>query len=239
MGKVRQIVLGHCEGEVIETNPIDAKVLVLYSRLRALLEGIHVLIGARLAEEAMFLARELFTDSLRLMELADRESDKASLILGMEIHSLGEWENLEKQALALGESTGTQQARVREAIETRRKAVERYRQRHGVGALLQFADEKQLAPKHGRLGEYMDFQFAHRMIHDPVIAQQGRLGRLEDVVTISMRSTDDEILAAVSGFAMLSAVHGHKACAHMFGWSDVSMAELDKLIASVEALNSG
>ena len=116
---------------------------------------------------------------------------------------------------------------MREEIERRRSAIESYRRRHHIERLKQFGHEKQLAQKHGRLEEYIDFVFAHRMVHVPLIAQQGRLGKgADDLVTISLHTTDDEFLVGASGFAMTSALHAHRACTQMFNWSETSIEDV-------------
>jgi hypothetical protein len=236
MRRVREIVLGHHEGEVVEMTPVDAYVLMMYSRIRSLLQGVCVLLNDRLPEEAIILGREMFTDSLNLMEIASREADRASLILGLISGDCSEWEKLDCQALSLGERDESD-VRVHEHVAKRRKEIEGYRQRHGIGPLKTLRQEKQLAKNHGRLGEYLDFVFAHRMVHRPGIAQAGRtLKRDTEVLAVHLRNPDPDSLAAASPFVMTSALHAHKAVASIFAWTETLPEEIDRLLEEIREL---
>lgn len=238
MGRVREIVLGHHEGEVIQTTPVAAHVLVMYSRIRSLLEGVCVLLDARLPEEATILGREMFTDSLYLMEIARREADREALILGLVSKTLIEIENLERQALSLGESDERHVSKVLEHVAKRREKIDDYRRRHGIGGLKTLRHEKQLAKQHGRLGEYLDFEYAHRMVHVAEIAQVGRTRRTNtEVVGIYLRNPDEDFVAAASGFVMTSALHAHKAVASIFGWTETVPEEIDRLLEEIRELS--
>jgi hypothetical protein len=237
MQRVRKMVLGHHEGEVIETTPVGWHVLMMYSRIRSLLEGACILLDARLPEEAIILGRQMFTDSLYLMEAARREPDRAALILGLANDTLTELENLERQALSLGLRDKSHVEGVLDRVRKRRKQIDGYRERHGIGRFERFRDEKQLAKDHGRLDEYLDFQFAHRMVHRADVAQAGRTRRRgKEVVGIYLRNPDDDFHAAVSTFIMSSAVYAHKAAASIFGWMETSAEEMDQVLAEIEQL---
>jgi len=236
MRRVREIVLGHHEGEVVERTPIEYHVLIFYSRIRSLLEGACVLLDARLPEEVVILGREMFTDSLRLMEMASRESDRESLILGLVNRSLTEWENLQREALSLGVSDKREVATVLGLVAKRRKEIDAYRERHGIGQLKTFPKEKQLAKVHGRLGEYLDYAFAHRMVHRADMAQAGRILKIGDVRAISLRNPDDDSMVAASAFVMTSALHAHKAVASIFAWTETKPEEIDRLLAEIDRL---
>ena len=163
MRRIQEILLRH-EGQFVQTTPIDAYVLITYWRIVSLLQGVRLLLGARLPEEAFILSRQMFTDSLQLMEIARRGPDRASLILGELNRTLTEWEDLERQALSLGDRDESD-VRVLEHVAKKRKEIEGVRRRKGIGQLGRFRSEKQLATDHGRLDEYIDFEFAHRIVH--------------------------------------------------------------------------
>jgi hypothetical protein len=235
MRRVREIVLGHHEGEVMEMTPVDAYVLMMYSRIRSLLQGVCVLLNDRLPEEAIILGREMFTDSLNLMEIASREADRASL-LGLISGDCNEWEKLDCQALSLGERD-ERDVSVLEHVAKRRKEIEGYRQRHGIGPLKTLRQQKQLAKDHGRLGEYLDFVFAHRMVHRPGIAQAGRtLKRDTEVLAMHLRNPDPDSLAPASAFVMTSALHAHKAVASIFAWTETLPEQIDRLLEEIREL---
>lgn len=237
MRRVREIVLGHHEGEVMQMAPVDAYVLMMYSRIRSLLEGVCVLLNARLPEEAIILGREMFTDSLHLMEIASRGADRPSLILGLVSKTLTEIENLERKALGLGERDERHVRGVLAHVAKRRKEIDGYRRRHGIGQLEKLSQEKQLAKEHGRLGEYLDFEFAHRMVHVAEIAQAGRTFKRDtEVLGIYLRNPDDDSLVAASAFVMTSALHAHKAVASIFAWTETLPEEIDQLLEEIREL---
>lgn len=237
MRRVREILLGHHEGEVMETTLVDAHVLMMYSRIRSLLEGVCVLLDARLPEEAIILGREMFTDSLHLMEIASRGPDRARLILRLANDTLTEMENLERQALSLRMRNKGHVEKVLDYVAKERKKIEGYRLRHGIGPPESLRHEKQLATDHGRLDEYLDFQFAHRMVHRAHMAQAGRTRRRDaEVVGIYLRNPDDDFIAAVSAFVMTSALHAHKAVASIFAWTETQPQDIDGLVAEIEQL---
>jgi hypothetical protein len=232
--RVRAVLLDHHEGEVSEMPPGDGQILVMYSRVRSLLEGVRVLLDARLPEEAIILGRELFTDSLHLMELAHRGDDRAALLLGMANRALTQIDNMEQQALALGMRSAEQVEAVLEQVKHQRKRIEDYRQRNSLGQFAKFPHEKQLATTLGRLGEYMDFELANLYVHEPVMAQSGRTIKAGDVVGIHLHNPDDEALVVAAAFAMVSVLHAHKAVASVLGWTEISPDEIDSLLAEVE-----
>jgi hypothetical protein len=237
MRRVREIVLGHHVGVVIETTPADARVLRMYWRIASLLEGACLLLDARLPEEAIMLGREMFTDSLHLMEIASRGPNRAPLILGLASKALGELENLGRQARSLGVENQRGMEEIQDHVAKERKKIEGYRLRHGIGALETLRHEKQLATEHGRLGEYLDFEFAHRMVHVPDIAQAGRTRKRDaEVVEFQLRNPDDEFIARVSAFIMQSALHAHKAVASVFDWTDPSREDIDRVLTEIEQL---
>lgn len=220
----------------MEIKVVDHYVLNMYSRIRSLLEGVGVLLEAQLPEEAIHLSRQMFSDSLYLMEIAREGPNRAALILGAILQSLNEIENLERQALSLRVHEERDVERTREHLRDRRRQIEAYRARHGIGRLKTFPDEKQLATSHKRLEEYIDFQFAHRVIHRADIAQFARSKRShQGFVQISLRNPDQDWFANVAAFAMRCALHAHAAVASIFGWTETPAQQIEQLLTDVEA----
>ena len=233
MRRVREIVLEHHEREVLEVTPVDAHILMMYSRIRSLLEGSCVLLREGLPQEAMFLGRAMFTDSLQLMEIVSGEANRAALVLELVSKTLTEWEDLERQAVNLGESDEPD-LRVLDYVAQRRKQIAGYQRRHGIGPFKKLDDEKQLARKHGRLSEYIDFAFSHRMVHRADMAQSGRIIEMDnEVLGMHLRNPDDNFLAGVFGFVMTSALHAHKAVAQIFAWTETEPQEIDRMLADI------
>jgi hypothetical protein len=160
--------------EVLNVSPIDGMIMIMFGRMRSLLHGISVLLRRDLPEEAVILGRELFTDSLRLAELARQDlHGRAALILGMENQTLDEWEQMERAAKSLDPSHRTPAA-MTARIAARRKKVQAGMRRIGVPRLRQFRHEKQLAKDNGRLDDFMDFELSHRRRRPTVANQEGR-----------------------------------------------------------------
>ena len=236
MGKVRSILMDHHEGTIMEIAPPDANVLIVYSRIRSLLTGVTVLLDARLAEEAVILAREMFSDSLKLMAIAARGGDRESLVLGMINDSITDLENLERQDASLRPERQEERRRVAEIIAERRRQVDAYRQRRGIGKLERFGHEYQLARDLGRLDEYLDFELAHRFVHSATIAQAGRMKKQGDVVGVHLHNPSDDLVAAAAAFAMTSALHAHKAAASIFEWTETAPEDVDALLGEIAGL---
>ena len=232
MRQVREILLQR-SGMEMETNPLDAHVLLLYMRVVSSFAGVSVLVGFRLASEALILTRQMFTDSLRLLELSRRGPNRSALILEMIYENLREWENLDKKARNLG-ATPEGDSRVVDHVAKQREEVEAYRRRHQLKERERFRSEKQLADEHGRLDEYMDFEFTHRIVHQPFISQLGRLEKGPEQDRIHLQTIDDRQLANVCAIAMTSALHAHKAAATIFGWLEPPQEQIDSLFMEIE-----
>ena len=237
MRRVREIVLDHHEGEVMEIPPVYKAILQLYSRIRSLLEGTCLLLDGRLPEEAIILGREMFSDSLYLMKLAKCESDRAALILELLNEVLAKWESLERQELSIKGLDRGNDTIIRDFVSKGRKEIEAYKQREEISERKRFGSKKQLAREYGRLDEFMDFEFANAVVHQAIIAEQvGRTSMTGDVQTISLRNLDDASLVGASGFVMKSALYAHKAVASIFAWTESQPEEIERLLAEIDAL---
>lgn len=104
--------------DVIEVPPPDAYVLAIYWRLRSLFAGVRLLVEHHLPEEALILARSLFTGSLWLMKLAKAGDDRRRIILGWRNEAIEREKGLMQEAAKLGGPGGP--ARVGKAPAARR-----------------------------------------------------------------------------------------------------------------------
>jgi hypothetical protein len=235
MARVQAILFGPHDGQVVEIPTADAYILSMYARSRSLLHGVSVLLDAGMPEEAMILARELFSDSLILKAIAGAGEARGALLLGMRNDGLTDLQNLERQALNLGLRSEQHFNEVGDMIAAERAKVERYRVRNGIAGYGKLPDEKQLAKSQGRVGEYLDYQFAHRMVHRADFAQAMRTTRGDDdIVRVFLQTPDPEFAPNVAAVAMTAALHAHLGAAAVFGWAETSVAEIDELLRQID-----
>lgn len=235
LGRVREIVIGHHEGEEMEIPSIWGDLALLtYSRARSVLEGVTLLVDAHLPEEALMLVRSLLSDSLMLAELAARPEDPVALGFGWLWETNNRYDDLGRAAVAVGLARADEWA---PGIARRGAAIEDGMKARGVKRRKRFDDEHRLATKHGRAREYWDYKFMSEVIHRLDVAQAFRQQRPSSgTVHVFLRNDDPDWLAAALVGAMTSALHAHKATASMFGWTETNVDEIDGLIDTLEHL---
>jgi hypothetical protein len=232
-----RMTMSHADDQ-FELSPIDAKILVMYGRIRSLLQAVNILLERNFPEEAVILGRELFTDSLQLAELAAQDSPgRAALVLGMANSELTEWENMEREATSLDAEHQTPPA-MTEEIARRRKNIKDAMERFGVERLRGFPHEKQLARDHNRQDDLMDFQLAHRLVHRADMAQGLRTRKVGDAMGVYLANADPEWKAGVAAFAAQSCLHAFRAAGSIFGWTnpgpDEASEQLEQLVKLVK-----
>src|SRR5215203_6706762 len=127
--------------EGISVTAADAIALGIYSRCMSLFRSIVLLLSNNQPEEALMLWRSLFTDSLRLRELAAvGKKDRIAIELGHYAYSLERTKQRIQQARRLGiadDITGELAH-----IENQKRGTENYRKRVGIEKLKQFSSEE-------------------------------------------------------------------------------------------------
>lgn len=138
-------------------------VLGMMFRCIRLFEGIVVLLRARLLEESAFLYRSLFTDSLRLRELAADEANRNAMALGWIDASLKEAIGLFTTARQLGldDDVDKQVQLLNESKVTIRERLKQL----GLSRTRKFPSTRELAIKHNKLDAFWEYQLAHEMVH--------------------------------------------------------------------------
>ena len=69
--------------EVIELSPPDSQALGMYWRCVSLFRSLLILHDDHYPEEALFLARSLFEESLQLMQLNDAGTERKRILIGL------------------------------------------------------------------------------------------------------------------------------------------------------------
>jgi hypothetical protein len=204
-----------------------------YSRVRSHLESVVLLVHAGFPEEGLQLVRTLLSDSLLLMELAARPSDRKALAFAYYSESITERENLGRTAKAVGLARADEWA---PAIARHRLTLQEGMQRHGVSKLERVRDETSLARTHDRLDEVWNYRFMSTMLHRADIAQMSRRRDAEGSTALYMHNRDPSSAAVVLAAAMTSALHAHAATAEMLHWEKPGAEEAHRLIGEVEAV---
>jgi hypothetical protein len=232
--EARRVLLGHREGELMEVpNVWGPLTLQTYSRVRSHLESVVLLVDAGFPEEGLQLARTLLSDSLLLMELAARPSDRMALAFAYYSESITERENLGRTAKAVDLARADEWA---PAIAKQRLTLQEGMQRHGVSKLERVRGETSLARTHDRLDEVWNHRFMSTMLHRVDVAQTFRRRDAEGSTALYMHNRDPRWAAVVLAAAMTSALHAHAATAHMLKWDEPGADEAHRLIREVEVV---
>ncbi len=231
--EVSHVLAGEVPRSVIELPAHDAYVLTMYSRARSMYEGVVVLIEHGLPREGFILARSLFTESPRLMELASMDTRRAALTLRWAEDSISHTRRLFQIAHELGWEHAIDQANAR--LDEQVCKIRRYRDRHNTGPSQHFDGDETLAQRHNRLHDYWSFLFAHQVTHGNESDHLHRVHRVDaDTIGIFMKNIDPDLVEAVAGFAMKSALLAHRSACAIFGWA--MPATLDHLLTEAGRL---
>jgi hypothetical protein len=139
-----------------------------------------LLLEAGAVSEAMQLARSLFTDGLRMLELERLGPSRHSLLLGWELKAIAESEHLMAEAVRVGLEEDPGEAI--DALAARRASVMRYAERNGlpVPKARDFPTEKALAERFDALHDYWNFRYAHQVVHGTLVVTGHRLSKAPD-----------------------------------------------------------
>jgi len=221
--------------EGISVTPADAVALGIYSRSMSLFRSIILLLSNNQPEEALMLWRSLFTESLRMRELAaEGRKDRIAIELGHYAYSLEQTKQRLQQAKRLGVTDDITSELAH--IENQKRGMEKYRKGFGIEKLKRFSSEENLINKLNLNVDLWTFLYSHGFVHGEDIAHTYRRRKIQtDVLAFFSHNADPELLAAVGLTAAQSAIDAHKAAGQIFGW-EVS-TELQKLTENLEDLH--
>jgi hypothetical protein len=233
LSEVKQAVdAGVALGEMQTMALHDGFVLGMYWRARGLLEGVVVLLAARLPDEALILTRSLLEESFRLQELAAAGDARAALVLGWYSNSLAEKKGLIRGAAARGyaEDVGLTE----EDLEEEVKKVQGYMDRHGIAKLRHFMALDAAAARFDRADELWVARIADELVHGSEVAHGSRRFALPDgAVGYNLRNDNAETAAWVASLAARSLIVARRSAGSIFGWSGDD--PLDALLARIDA----
>jgi hypothetical protein len=221
--------------ETVQIATHDAYVINLFARTIGLFDAIVLLLKHGLSVEAMALARPLFTDSLRLAELAEAGDERREIILGEMNQGIQERIDLLREAERLGIEENA--ARQIQTQEDQRKSLLRYQERHGVGKLKRFTTEKNMTHRCGRQEEYWAYRLSHHMVHGSDVALTYRRRPLEKgYLACSVRDMDEMSSIGFGAFAAKSMLLSARAVARIFACQEPE--EFGPLLESADSLLS-
>jgi hypothetical protein len=224
-------VLDSTPREVIELSPLDAHAIGMYWRCVSLFRSLLILLDNHFPEEALFLARSLFEESLRLMQLNDAGTERERMLVGLRAKWLQSHEDLfatQAEDLGLTEDASD----VRKHVRGEQGELERYRKRKGIGRSKGFESVKDAAIRLDRQGDYGTYLLAHKIVHGEDTAQLYRRNKVEvDLVAFFSHTSDPDLLASVGAFAARCIADAFYAAAGIFGWAAAS--ELQELVEDV------
>lgn len=192
-------------------------ILGMFWRSVRLYRGILILLKAQLPEEGALLARSLFEESLRLRQLADEPANRDALVLGWANDSITERVNLFRTAKAMELDNDIEASLA--SLEEKRRELDSYRGRHGVGRFLPFLSEKDVAILYGRNDDYWTYALAHEFVHGSDVAwMYGRQNIAPDTVGLFGQTDNPEFRAGITHFAAASLTEAAVATFSILAW---------------------
>ena len=197
---------------------LDAVSVQLYWRCYSLFQAILLLLPKRFGEEALLLARPLFTDSLRLAELAEHESRRPQLILGWMNRSIEELKGLFRHSAKIGLDKNPEQIEAK--LADHQKDILSLRAKYHVSKLAKFRSEADAASRYGRGDDFWTFLLSHEIIHGSDAAFLFRRSPVKDGHMHLLAQTEDpKLLDAIGAYSALSMMMAIDATSKILGWS--------------------
>jgi hypothetical protein len=196
-------------------------VLLLFDRCCSMLGAIRMNLAHDFVHEAIVLARPLFTDSLALTEIASSdENRRKELAVGMVMAGIDDGRGLFQSLASRGDDVDAELANLAEE----RAMVQAYAQRHGLSTRIWRPDDhaKDLATKHGRIGEYDDLRVANYFVHGSTKALEQRLSiRDDETAVVGDPAAGFKPWANPTGrFAVHSSLYATRSACLIFGWTE-------------------
>jgi len=209
----------------------------MFWRSRRLYEAILFLLDVAQPEEAAVLARSLFEDSMRLMELDEDEGKRDARIIWWMNDSIQRSFNLQKeQAQCLVDDDLVPSV---EQLEKERASLQKYAARHGVTRYEKFSSPKGAAFRFDRRDYYSYYAWAHQATHGNegfwFVASMKRARGSE---LLRAKTTDALTLNAVSQFATQAMFDSMTSASSILGWI-VPEEAFEKLAEYAQALDDG
>lgn len=223
----------------LELPTARSHILGMFWRTRRLYEATLVLLKAEMPEEAAFIARSLFEESLKLRQMAAEPADRDRLILGWVNRSLDEKVGLLKVAKEMGLDNDIEAGL--ERLRAERESLQGYCRRHGIVGLASFRSTKDAAVRYGRRENYWMYEWAHDSVHGTEIAWMFARRKVSaDTVLFHAKTNDERLRAAWIAFAANSITDATLAACEIFGWpARESLVSTDKAIEKLLETQEG
>ncbi len=193
-------------------------VVQMFWRSRRLYEAALVLLDNAQPEEAAVLARSLFEEAMRLMELDEDESKRDARIIGWANDSLQRKFDLWSDATACGIEDDPAPSVT--LLQKARARVQLYAVRHGVTRFERFSSVKNAAFKFDRKEDYWVYSFAHQATHgNDGVWVAARRERPEGGVILNAKTEDAHTLSMIADFAIQAMFDSMTAAYSILGWT--------------------
>jgi hypothetical protein len=193
-------------------------ILGMFWRCLRLYDAALLLIKGELPEEAAFLARSLFEESLWLQQLNEDAAGRTALILWWANRSIREKRNLMKVARSIGldnDIDGTLAS-----LDKSQRKLDDYAARHGVTRLRAPRSPRDGAVRYGRRDDFWTYQWSHESVHGSEVAYMfSRRKIAEGTAGFHAKTGDPEIRATMAEFAARSITDATVATFAIFGWT--------------------
>lgn len=213
-----QIVSSSVPSAEFELPTAHAHIVGMFWRSRRLYEGVLILLKAELPEEALFLARSLFEESLRVRQLDADADSRDALILGWANDSIEEQRGLLRVAVATGQDDDVSAPLA--ALEKQQTHLNEYARRHGVMRLKPFASIRDLAIRFGRKDDLWTYALAHESVHgSDSFWMFSRRRPARDVAAFHAKNADPTFRSSIAFFAAKSMRDAAASAFNMRGWT--------------------
>jgi hypothetical protein len=197
---------------LVEVTPADSVILGMFWRSVRLYDGVTILLEQNLPEEAMFLARSAFEESLKLRELGDDTKNRLGLVVTHIKKSIDERRYIladEPEAIA--------------KLHKEERDLADFAKHSGVGRYPSFLSTKAAIERFERTPDSGFYNLTHHFVHGTDFAMNfGRQKVDTGELFVHDRTKTLWIQLGVAIFASLSLVEAAKGAAQVFGWQGVS-----------------
>jgi hypothetical protein len=217
----------------LDISPPHVHILGMFWRALRLYDGVLLLLKAELPEEAAFLARSLFEESLRLRQLEEDSQDRDALILQWANRSIDQKRGLMEVARRLGLDSDPEIDGIVAALDRDRDGLQKRARRHGITKFRPFRSVRDASVRFDRKKEYWIYEWAHESVHGTDAAWlYGRRRTAENEARLYAKTSDPGLRAGFAAFAARSMIDAMEATSKIFGWP--VLPELSVIFSGME-----
>lgn len=223
--RIRHELRNIVPAEFVEVTPADSVILGMYWRSVRLYDGVVVLLENNLPEEAMFLARSAFEESLKLRELGDDTSKRLGLVVTHVKKSIDE-----RRYIFANEPEANAK------LDNEESELAAFAQRSGVGRYPAFLSIRAAIERFERGPDSGLYGLGHHFVHGTDFAMNFSRQKIDTgEMLIRDRTKTLWVQLGVAIFASLSLVEATKGAAQVFGWRGVTkLADLQDEFNSIQ-----